>query len=100
MGQRPKNELSTSGLPVRMPHPKVLGFRALYFAVAYGIFFIYNFKNVIFHFLAAARKIARLPGKKLFCPTRGGGWSPPPPAHTPMATAEREARDTWMGLAP
>ena len=62
-----------------MPHPKVLGFRALYFAVAYGIFFIffiffiYNFQNVIFHFLAAARKIARLPEKKLFCPTLGEG---------------------------
>jgi len=30
-----------------MPHPKVLGFRALYFAVAYGIFFSY-FSFLIF----------------------------------------------------
>jgi len=57
-----------------MPHPKVLGFRARYFAVAYGIFFIYNFENVIFHFWPLPEKLLDRPKKKqLFCPT-----------HTPM----------------
>ena len=39
---------------------------------------------LFFFFLAAARKIARLPEKKLFCPTLGGCSPPSPPAHTPM----------------
>jgi len=50
-----------------MPYSKVLGFRALDFAVAYGIFFhifhLQFFKMLFFIFLAAARKIARLPEK-------------------------------------
>ena len=50
-----------------MLYPKVLGFRALYFACGiFFIFFIHNYSNVIFHFLAAARKIARLPEKNYF----------------------------------
>jgi len=40
-----KRQLSTFGFPVRMPHSKVLGFRAFYFAVAYGIFFIFFIYN-------------------------------------------------------
>jgi len=64
-----------------MPHPKVLGFRARYFAVAYGIFFIffiYNFENVIFQFWPLPEKLLDCPKKKqLFCPTLGGGCSPP-----------------------
>ena len=67
-----KHQLSTSGLSVRMPHPKVLGFRALYFAVAYGICFIFSFIM-----------LSRCP-KKIILPD-SGGCSPFPPAHTPMA---------------
>ena len=65
-----------------MPHPKELGFRTLYFTVAYGIFFIffiYNFYTVIFHFLAAARKVARLPEKNIL-PDSGGAAAPPAPS--------------------
>jgi len=64
-----------------MPHPKVLGFRALYFAVAYMEYFSY-FSFIIFKmlkkfFLAAARKIARFPEKNYF--SRLWGLQPPTP---------------------
>ena len=82
-----KHQLSTSGLPVRMPHPKVLGFRALYFAVAYGIFFIFficNFQNVIFHFFGRCPKNCSIARKTIILPDSGGCSPPSPLAHTPM----------------
>jgi len=62
-----KHQLSTSGLPVRLPHPKVLGFRALYFAVAYGICFIFSYIM-----------LSRCP-KKIILPDSGGCSPFPPP---------------------
>jgi len=62
----------------RMPHPKVLAFRALYFAVACAIFSYFSliiFIMLFFHFLAAARKFARLPEKNYFA--RLWGLQPP-----------------------
>jgi len=67
-----------------MPYSKVLGFRALDFAVAYGIFFhifhLQFLKCYFSFFWAAARKIARLP-EKIILPDSWGGLSP---THTPM----------------
>jgi len=72
-----------------MPHPKVLGFRALYFAAAYGIFLI--FKCYFSFFLAAARKIARLPEKNSLPDSEGLQPPPQPPAHTSMGLSNLSA---------
>jgi len=61
-----------------MPHPKVLGFRARYFAVACGIFFIYNFENVIFHFWPLPEKLLDCPKKTIILPDSGGGAAAAP----------------------
>jgi len=53
-----------------MPHPKMLGFRALYFAVAYGIFFIFLFiifKMLFFIFWPLSEKLLDCP-KKIILP--------------------------------
>jgi len=59
-----------------MPHPKVLGFRARYFAVVYGIFFIYNFENVIFHFWPLPEKLLDRPKKNNYFARLWGAAAP------------------------
>jgi len=58
-----------------MPYSKVLGFRALDFAVAYGIFFhifhLQFLKCYFSFFWPLPEKLLDCP-KKLFCPTLGG----------------------------
>ena len=61
----------------------------------FHIFHLYILK-CFFLFLAAARKIARLPEQKLFCPTLGGLQ---PPAHTPMLVGDPSLRQSLHGLA-
>jgi len=76
MGQRPKNECL-------IPKCSDFGHFVLLQPMEYFSYFLFIiFKMLIFHFLAAARKIAQLP-EKIFCRTLGAA-APSPPAHTPM----------------
>ena len=63
-----------------MRHPKMLGFRALYFAVAYGIFSYFSFIIFKMSFFI----FRPLPEKLLDCPKKNYFARLCPPAHTPM----------------
>jgi len=76
----------------RMPHPKVLAFRALYFAVACAIFSYFSliiFIMLFFSFFGRCPKTCSIARKKLFCPTLG--------AAAPLAPQLIHLRDYQMG---